>query len=87
MFKTRHWMGGPRVAPVLVFVTLGFGYTVWSEWFNTRILAAWAYSPTMPQVFGLGVTPLLQWVVVPVVLVRLFRASGRRRARRLAPKN
>ncbi len=79
MFKTRHWMGGRPVVPVVVFVTFEFGYTVWSEWFNTGIRAAWGYSPTMPQVLGLGVTPLVQWVVVPILMVTLFRAAERRR--------
>lgn len=64
-------------------VLFGVGYTAFSEWLNIVLRAAWAYSELMPVVtlagFELGLSPLAQWVVVP--LTAAFAA--RRRAAQL----
>lgn len=73
--STTFW----RVAALTV--GLGVTYTIFSEWFNIGILASWAYSDLMPVVppFGTGVSPLLQWIVIPVAA---FLLLARMRARR-----
>ena len=59
------------------------GFTVFSEWVNVYRLGAWAYKPAMPLVAGIGLTPLLQWVVVPTLMLFIarrlpaFRAAAR----------
>lgn len=49
--------------------TLGVASTVFLEWLNVVVRAAWAYSDLMPVVpvfgFQIGVSPLLQWIIVP----------------------
>jgi hypothetical protein len=52
---------------VLAAVLLGLGYTVFSEWLNVRIRQSWSYTEAMPLLppLGTGLTPFLQWVVVP----------------------
>lgn len=64
----------PRSAswPVLMItVALGLAYTVFSEWLNIVIRAAWDYSDAMPVIpfagLRVGVSPLLQWIVVPFI--------------------
>ncbi|WP_202879913.1 hypothetical protein [Sinorhizobium meliloti] len=49
-------------------ILFGFGYTVFSEWLNTAVRASWAYSELMPviPVVDLGLSPLAQWVVIPL---------------------
>ena len=51
-------------------LTIGFGvaYTIFSEWLNVVVRKSWDYSSFMPIVPGMnvGLSPLLQWVVVPV---------------------
>lgn len=68
-----------RIAMLLVL--LGMGYTVFSEWLNITLLR-WTYSELMPTVgFGemqIGLSPLLQWIVLPPLVLRLAR-------RRLTP--
>jgi hypothetical protein len=51
---------------------LALGYTVFSEWLNTEIRGSWAYREAMPRLPGLGtgLTPVLQWIVVPVLAFR-----------------
>jgi hypothetical protein len=45
----------------------GLAYTVFSEWLNTEIRFSWAYTIWMPiiPVIGTGLSPFLQWLVVP----------------------
>lgn len=56
----------------VVSLTLIFGlsYTAYSEWFNVYVRHAWAYSDSMPIVrirgIYLGLSPLLQWLIVPI---------------------
>ncbi len=57
----------------ILFLGFGLTYTAWSEWFNTSIRAAWTYSPAMPLVAGIGLSPLLQWLVLPLLLVWIMR--------------
>ena len=58
-----------------MLVVLGLGYTVFSEWYNVYRIGAWAYAEIMPRILGIGLTPLLQWVVVPIVMLVLIQRS------------
>ncbi len=54
-----------RVA--LMATVLGIAYTIFSEWLNLVVRQSWAYSawmPTLPML-GTGLSPLLQWLVLP----------------------
>lgn len=73
--------GYHRVAALtLIF---GAGYTVYSEWFNVSVRGSWAYAPSMPTLppLGTGLTPLLQWIVIPSVALGVVRRCARRRSR------
>lgn len=45
------------------------------EWLSTQVLHSWAYGPAMPVVPGLrvGLSPVLQWLVVPLVVIWFTR--------------
>jgi len=64
-------------------LVLGGGYTVFSEWLNVIVRRSWTYSSLMPIVslfgFAIGVSPLLQWVVVPILALYMARRTGTRR--------
>lgn len=68
--ETWRWR---QVALILVITALG--YTALSEWLNTVARAGWEYSALMPIVrfngFAIGLSPLLQWFVIPPVALRL----------------
>ncbi len=71
----------PREGMRLVWIAtvgLGAGYTVYSEWLNIHVRGNWAYSDLMPTVpvIGTGLSPLLQWLVVPTLA--LWIATRRR---------
>ncbi len=61
---------------VVLTVTLGLGYTLFSEWLNIEVRQAWAYRDLMPviPVLGAGVSPVLQWIVVPLASFRFAMA-------------
>lgn len=66
----RPWTGG-------AIVVLGaMIYTAWSEWFNVYRVASWGYTASMPMVFGIGLAPLLQWLILPPVMVGAYRRLG-----------
>jgi hypothetical protein len=58
-------------------VAFGLAYTVFSEWLNVAVRAAWTYSDLMPivSVAGskIGLSPLLQWIVVPSAAFAVMR--------------
>jgi len=65
-----------------VVIGVGVSYTAYSEWMNTVLRASWTYSALMPTiriaVVELGLSPLLQWVVVPPLALWLARRPHRR---------
>ena len=62
-------------------LTIGFGvaYTACSEWLNIVVRQTWAYSDLMPvvPVIGTGLSPLLQWVVVPLLAPHVARRAAK----------
>lgn len=54
-------------------VALGVAYTVFSEWLNVMVRRSWTYSPAMPVLpwLGTGLSPVLQWLVVPGIAATL----------------
>ena len=71
--RTRHWIGNQVALSVLVFLGTGIALTVGFEFYYTQITHRWNYSDLMPLVppFGTGLSPLLQWIVVPTVVLWL----------------
>ncbi|NOG73527.1 hypothetical protein HJG45_24485 [Roseicella sp. DB1501] len=66
--------------PVAIVTTmLGLGYTIFSEWLNIVVRQSWAYSELMPvvPVIHTGLSPLLQWLVVPLAAFWLARRTAR----------
>lgn len=67
-------------AVALATILMAMSYTVFSEWLNTEVRGSWAYRVAMPRLPGLGIglTPILQWIVVPVLAFRWAepRAEG-----------
>jgi hypothetical protein len=67
-------------------IMLGAAYTVFSEWLNVDIRRSWSYTAAMPvlPLFGTGLTPLLQWLVIPGLAFAII-AYLDRRSHRLLP--
>ena len=65
---SRPWMGGA------IAVIGAVGFTAWSEWYNVYRAGSWGYTASMPLIFGIGLSPLLQWLILPPALVLAYRA-------------
>jgi len=69
----RHWIAAANGWQVALFVGVGVSITAGIEWLATRgyWIATWSYSPAMPMVPGadIGLVPLLQWVLLPLLTV------------------
>lgn len=72
----RHlaWPLRRPASGVGISIAAGMTYTVFSEWLNVSVRGSWTYAAAMPQIFGIGLSPLLQWFFVPVLTVYLTRA-------------
>lgn len=73
--QTRHWIGDPAVLPFVVFLATGIALTIGFEFYYTQIVYRWTYSDLMPLVppFRTGLSPLLQWIAIPPVVLWLTR--------------
>ena len=73
--RSRAWVLAPTRGQLLVFLGIGILITIVMEWLATQVLGRWAYGPEMPivPVLGVGVSPLLQWVVVPPLVLWIVR--------------
>ncbi len=71
--------------PVLVTtLVIGVAYTTFSEWLNLNIRQSWAYSRWMPivPIIEVGLSPLMQWVVIPWAGLAWSRHGGSRRTQK-----
>ncbi len=67
---SHPWAGG-------VIVVIGaMSYTVWSEWHNVYRAGNWGYAAGMPLILGIGLSPLLQWLILPPFMVLAYRKAG-----------
>lgn len=75
----RDWpaRGFGRVA--LAATTLGVGATVALEWLNVELWRNWAYAATMPRLppLGTGLSPFLQWLLLPPLCLLAARRLAR----------
>ena len=69
---SRPWTGGAMV------VAGAMAYTAWSEWYNVYRAGSWGYTASMPLIYGIGLSPLLQWLILPPVMVLAYRTLGPR---------
>ncbi len=64
------WTGGA------MYMLGTVAYAAWSEWRNVYRTGGWAYSAAMPTLAGIGLAPLLQWIVVSLFMLLLFRRTS-----------
>ena len=73
--RSRQWIAAPKVWHIALFVAVGIALTVGFEHYYTQVSGRWHYSDLMPLVppFGTGLSPLVQWIVIPLLVLSLAR--------------
>lgn len=68
------WMARPRVGRLAAFMLVAATQALALEWLMLRA-ARWSYVAAMPvdPIFGLGLAPILQWLILPAAIAWLVR--------------
>lgn len=74
-FRTRKWFLRLNRLNFFGFIIFGLVWTIISEWVKLYILKTWDYNKIMPIIpwIKVGLTPVLQWMVIPSVVILLVR--------------
>ena len=70
--RSRYWFVEAERSHVLIFLITGLAITSAIELIATE-MGVWAYSPLMPVLFGVGLSPFLQWVIPPLITLWFTR--------------
>ena len=73
--RSRAWIIDPTHGEACGFVGIGLAVTVFVEWIATRVLNVWQYTEAMPTLplLDTGITPLLQWILLPPLVLWTVR--------------
>jgi hypothetical protein len=85
--RSTDWLARPRWAPIVLLTVVAMLYTAASERRNLTA-GGWSYSERMPIVpwLGVGLVPLLQWLVLSSLSVRLAARLSRENSQGEDPK-
>ena len=77
--RTRQWILLPRRQDLAIFLGIGIIATALFESVATGPAGRWAYTTTMPRLplIGTGLLPLLQWLVIPPLVLWFARRQIR----------
>jgi len=69
--RSRAWLEVPTARRVLGFMAIGLAITLVFEWLATEVWDRWQYAEAMPvlPVVGTGLLPVLQWILLPPLIV------------------
>lgn len=75
MRRNRTWPMSLNRLNFVVFIVAGVAGTVLSERVNVYSLKSWSYKESMPIIpwVDVGLTPLLQWIIIPPAVILLIR--------------
>jgi hypothetical protein len=77
--RSRSWVVRPTVRQAVGFAAIGAVITIVMERLATQVLHRWAYAATMPVVpiLDIGLSPLLQWLLLPPLVLWFVRRQLR----------
>lgn len=65
--RSIRWIRNPSLKHYLKFVVLAMAVAIAIEVINVRYLGRWSYKNSMPTIFGIGLSPLVQLAVTGVI--------------------
>ena len=77
--RSRHWIETLKSVALGVYLSTALAITIVLEFAYTQVTHRWVYSELMPRLppFGTGLSPLLQWVVVPLLVLFVVKRQIR----------
>lgn len=60
-----RWLTDGRIAPRVPWVAAAFLLSMGFEGASIYVFGRWDYASTMPQLLGLGLSPIAQWLILP----------------------
>jgi hypothetical protein len=78
LLRKYDWPHSRPLAGGAIVVVGAIAYTAWSEFYNVYRAENWAYTAGMPLIFGIGGSPLMQWLFLPPLIVAAYRKLGSR---------
>ena len=80
VWRDRWWFKAPNPTQICAFVAVGLAITFVLEHLATRSdhpAWGWRYSELMPVALGVGLTPILQWILLPPLILWIARRQLR----------
>jgi hypothetical protein len=73
--RSRLWLLEPSRGAFFVYFLVGLVITIAYEFLATGPLAFWEYAPSQPRlpIIGTGLAPVLQWLLLPPLILWLAR--------------
>lgn len=73
--RSRSWILRPSRLDIAIYIGVGLAATTILESLAIGVLGRWAYSEAMPRlpIVGTGLLPLLQWLVIPPLVLWFVR--------------
>jgi len=73
--RSRNWILLPRRQDLAIFLGIGLIATALFESVATGPAGRWSYTIAMPRlpIIGTGLLPLLQWLVIPLLVLWFAR--------------
>ncbi len=72
--KTLNWIKSPKKSDYILTIILGLVIALSIEAINLN-LGRWAYTATMPTVFGIGLSPLIQLALTGVISLKIVNKT------------
>ena len=72
---TRQWAAQPSRRAIAGWLSTGLAITVVLEFYSTKVAGRWVYDVSMLRlpVIGTGIAPLIQWIIVPMLVLWYMR--------------
>lgn len=71
-----RWVVQRRWWPFAIYFAVGLSVTIVIELWAVSI-GRWQYRDAMPTIAGIGLSPLLQWIIIPAAIVFIVRRVTR----------
>ena len=72
MARRVVWIHRRERLPLAMYFAVGLAITIALERWAIAI-GRWQYREAMPTIAGIGLTPLLQWIVIPAAILAVVR--------------